>query len=63
MPDLPIAPPDATVLAAEIKDLISQARQRVAVSVNTELTRLYWQIGGRINGHLAADGQAPTASK
>ena len=42
MPDLPIAPPDATALAAEIKDLISQARQRVAVSVNAELTRLYW---------------------
>lgn len=35
-------------LFAEISTLIHQARQRIVVSVNTELTLLYWQIGKRI---------------
>ena len=60
MPKLPTPAPDPGVaaLATDIKALISQARQSVAVAVNAELTRLYWRIGGRINGHLQADGRA-----
>jgi hypothetical protein len=32
----------------KIKELIDEARQRVAITVNAELTLLYWQIGKRI---------------
>jgi hypothetical protein len=35
-------------LFVEIKQLIQSARQRAAVSVNAELTLLYWQVGNRI---------------
>jgi len=33
----------------EIKSLIEKSKQNIAVSVNTEMTLLYWQIGQRIN--------------
>jgi hypothetical protein len=39
-------------LLAEIRHLIDAARQRVAASVNAELTLLYWQIGRRINADV-----------
>lgn len=34
---------------SEIRELIAAARQRVAVSVNAELSILYWNVGKRIN--------------
>lgn len=37
-----------TMLFADISQLIEQSRTRVAASVNTELTLLYWQVGKRI---------------
>lgn len=37
-----------TMLFADISQLIEQSRIRVATSVNTELTLLYWQVGKRI---------------
>ncbi|MFZ3115074.1 MAG: DUF1016 N-terminal domain-containing protein [Syntrophales bacterium] len=36
-------------LVGEIKTLIEQSRQQVAVTVNATMTMLYWQIGRRIN--------------
>lgn len=36
-------------LAVDIKQLIEQSRQQVAVAVNSAITILYWQIGKRIN--------------
>ncbi|MDO8721575.1 MAG: DUF1016 N-terminal domain-containing protein [Syntrophales bacterium] len=36
-------------LVGEIKTLIEQSRQQVAVTVNATMTMLYWQIGKRIN--------------
>jgi predicted nuclease of restriction endonuclease-like (RecB) superfamily len=36
-------------LASDIRSLITLARQRVSVTVNAELTLLYWEIGSRIN--------------
>lgn len=36
----------------EIKKLINEARTRVAVAVNYELSMLYWQIGRRINKEI-----------
>lgn len=39
-------------LLADVRQLISVARQRVASTVNAELTQLYWQIGNRVNAEL-----------
>jgi predicted nuclease of restriction endonuclease-like (RecB) superfamily len=45
--DLP-AQPAEEVLFGDVTSLIEQARRRVAVTVNAELTMLYWSIGTRI---------------
>ncbi len=55
-------PSNDNVLIADICELIERARQRTATAVNAELTRLYWQIGRRIQfevikGERAAYGQ------
>ncbi len=51
--------PTPEIIVADIRQLIEQSRQQVAVSVNAALTTLYWQIGKRINedilGHERAD--------
>ncbi len=39
-------------LLADVRQLIDAARQRVAQTVNAELTQLYWQIGRRISTEL-----------
>jgi predicted nuclease of restriction endonuclease-like (RecB) superfamily len=39
-------------LLADVRHLIDAARKRVAGAVNAELTKLYWQIGCRINSEL-----------
>lgn len=39
-------------LLAQVRQLIDAARQRVASTVNFELTQLYWHIGQRISGNL-----------
>ena len=36
-------------LFIEIKQMIQSAKQRAAISVNSELTLLYWQVGKRIS--------------
>ena len=36
-------------IATDIKLLIDQSRQNVAVAVNSEITLLYWKVGRRIN--------------
>lgn len=51
-----------TLLLAEVRQLIDAARQRVARTVNAELTQLYWQIGSRVHvellqGHRAQYGK------
>ena len=55
-------PSNDNALIADIRELIERARQRTATAVNAELTRLYWQIGRRIQfevikGERAAYGQ------
>ena len=42
----------STPLLADVRQLIDAARQRVASTVNAELTQLYWQIGSRVNAEL-----------
>ncbi|WP_422677713.1 DUF1016 N-terminal domain-containing protein [Billgrantia campisalis] len=45
-------------LVTELSELIDGARQRAAVSVNAELTLLYWRIGHRINRELLKEQRA-----
>jgi predicted nuclease of restriction endonuclease-like (RecB) superfamily len=45
-------------LVGEIKTLIEQSRQQVAVTVNATMTMLYWQIGKRINEEVLQDKRA-----
>ena len=42
----------STPLLADVRQLIDSARQRVASTVNAELTQLDWQIGSRVNAEL-----------
>lgn len=44
--------PVHTLLLDDIRQIINQARGRVAVNVNSELTLMYWHIGERINREL-----------
>jgi hypothetical protein len=48
----------ALALLTDIKHLIDEARQRVAVSVNAELTMLYWSIGKRIQSAVLGGERA-----
>ena len=45
-------------LVADIRQLIDTARQRAAVAVNAELTRLYWQVGQRIRREVLGSRRA-----
>src|ERR1700676_4778428 len=44
--------PSDPALLADVRKLIDSARGRVAVTVNAELTMLYWQIGRRLSGEV-----------
>ena len=48
MNELDITKGNLNVLASDIKHLIEQSRNRVAVQVNSAATILYWNIGKRI---------------
>jgi len=45
-------------LFAEIKNLIEESKQRVAISINAELSMLYWHIGKRIKKDILKDERA-----
>ena len=45
-------------LLSDLKVLINESKQRVAVSVNSELTILYWNIGRRINREILKNERA-----
>jgi hypothetical protein len=45
-------------LVADIRQLIDGARQRVATTINTELTMLYWRIGNRIRCEVLQERRA-----
>lgn len=38
-----------TALFSEIKQLIEQSKNNLAVTVNAEMSMVYWNIGNRIN--------------
>lgn len=47
-----------TPLVGEIREMINQSRQQVAVTVNSAMTMLYWQIGQRINEEVLQNQRA-----
>lgn len=47
-----------TVLLADVRELIVQAREQVARTVNSGLTLLYWQIGSRIRTDILREKRA-----
>ncbi|CAN5538956.1 PDDEXK nuclease domain-containing protein [soil metagenome] len=49
---------DYTGLFAEIKQLIEQSKSNVAVTVNAEITTLYWHIGKRIKEDILRNERA-----
>ena len=50
--------PDSLSLFEQIRGLIHETRQKVAVSVNAELTLLYWNIGKQIKQEILNDTRA-----
>ena len=50
-------------LIKDISDLVRQSKTRVAATVNTELTLLYWQIGTHIKQTLLNDTRAEYGKK
>jgi DUF1016 N-terminal domain len=46
------------VIFFEIKTLIEESKQRVAVVVNSTMTSLYWNIGKRINKEVLQEKRA-----
>ncbi len=45
-------------IISDIKTLIDQSRQQIAVSINSAMTKLYWQIGQRINREVLQNQRA-----
>ncbi len=42
----------ANGIVSDIKSLIEQSKQQIALAVNATITMLYWQIGNRINKEM-----------
>lgn len=56
---LPLTPaPDATLLLADLRRLIEEARRSAAVAVNASLTLMYWRIGRRIHAEVLGGERA-----
>ncbi|MCP3942964.1 MAG: DUF1016 domain-containing protein [Desulfobacteraceae bacterium] len=51
-------PTDDKRFFSEVKELIKSAKQNAAVSVNSELTRLNWQVGKRIQREILKNQRA-----
>ena len=49
---------DRSVMLNEIRTLINQTRQQVAVTVNSSMTHMYWHIGERINREVLGGERA-----
>jgi hypothetical protein len=42
----------------DVRQLIEDARRRVPITVNTEMTMLYWKVGKRINDDVLKNKRA-----
>ncbi|MBQ8956986.1 MAG: hypothetical protein IJ057_00570 [Bacteroidales bacterium] len=49
---------DVQPLVADLRQIITTTRSRVATNVNAELTLMYWQIGERINREVLGNKRA-----
>ena len=54
----PLPTPSLTPLVNDLRQIINDARNRVAANVNTELTLMYWHIGERINREVLGNERA-----
>lgn len=54
---------DADALHAELRDLIAGSRARLASTVNSELTRLYWAVGKRLKREVLGGERAEYGAK
>jgi predicted nuclease of restriction endonuclease-like (RecB) superfamily len=52
-----------TSLFSELKTLIETSKSNIAVSVNAEMTMLYWNIGKRINEEIGRQNRADSYGK
>lgn len=50
-------------LFVEIKQLIEQSRQQVAVAVNSAMSMLYWQIGTHVNDEVEGKNRSEIYGK
>lgn len=50
-------------LHAELRDLIAGSRTRLAATVNSELTRLYWAVGDRLRREVLGGERAEYGAK
>jgi len=57
----PVVGPDT--LHNELRILIASSRQRLAIAVNAELTRLYWRVGERLRREVLGGERARYGSK
>ena len=53
-----VAPLVSKSLVEDLRQIIEQARGRVASTVNSELTMMYWHIGERINRDVLGNQRA-----
>ena len=53
-----VAPVVSKSLIGDLRQIIEQARGRVAATVNSELTMMYWHIGERINRDVLGNQRA-----
>lgn len=47
-----------TALILDLKKMIQESKQQVAVQVNSAMTMMYWHIGNRINKEILQDKRA-----
>jgi predicted nucleotide-binding protein len=50
-------------LFEQIKNLIEQVKQNIAISVNSSLTMIYWEIGNKINQDIFKNQRAKYAKE
>lgn len=50
-------------VATDVKQLIEQSKRSVALSVNSEITLLYWRVGKRINEEILGNERAEYGKK
>lgn len=53
-----VSPMESKSLVEDLRQIIEQARERVAATVNSELTMMYWHIGERINRDVLGNQRA-----